>query len=82
MEDRQLVGEVVEYRGAIAEAVPDDWSPLGSRFLETNDPVHVLSAVVVYVVPDAEGVGLKSIEFRLERVEVASSPLTLQLHTV
>jgi hypothetical protein len=82
MEDRQLVREVVECRRGIAEAVPDDWSPLGSRVLDTNDPIHVLSSVVVYIVPDAESVGSKNVEFRFERVEVAPRPLALKLHTV
>jgi len=42
----------------------------------------MFSAVVFYVVPDAKGVARKGVELCFERVEVAPSPLALQLHTV
>ncbi len=42
------------------------------------DPVDVLSASTFYVVPEAESVAAKGIEFRLESVEVVLSPLALE----
>ena len=64
------------------ETVTDDRSPLRSRVPEAIDPVDVLSAFTFYDVLAAVSVALKGIEFRLQSVEVVSSPLALELDAV
>jgi hypothetical protein len=49
---------------------------------EAIDPVDVLSAFTFYDVLAAVSVALKGIEFRLQSVEVVSSPLALELDAV
>jgi hypothetical protein len=78
VENRELVGELVEGRRSVVQTVTDDRSPLRSRVPKAIDPVDVLSASTFYVVPEAVSVAAKGIEFRLESVEVVLSPLALE----
>jgi len=78
VEDRELVGELVEGRGGVVETVTDDRSPLRSSVPKAIDPVDVFSAATFYVVPEAVSVAAKGIEFRLESGEVVLSPLALE----
>jgi hypothetical protein len=82
VEDCELIGQLVEGRRRIVETVTDDRSPLGSRVPDAIDPVHMHSASTFYVVTKAVGVALKGIEFRFERAEVVSGPLTLEPYAV
>jgi hypothetical protein len=78
VENRELVGELVESRRGVVETVTDDRSPLRSRVPKAIHPVDVLPASPFYVVPEAVSVAAKDIEFRLESVEVVLSPLALE----
>jgi hypothetical protein len=77
-ESRELVRELVEGRRGVVDAVTDDRSPLRRRVPEAIDPVDVLSTFSFYDVLEGVSVALKGIEFCLESVEVASSPLALE----
>ena len=82
VENRELIGELVEGRRGVVKTVTDDRAPLRSRVPEAIDPVDVLSAFTFYDVLDAVSVAPKGIEFRLESVEVVTSPLALELDAV
>jgi len=77
-ENRELVGELVEGRRGVVDTVTDDRSPLRRRVPEAIDPVDVLSAFTFDDVLERVSVAPKGIEFRLESVEVVSSPLALE----
>jgi hypothetical protein len=78
VENRELIGELVEGRRRVVETVTDDRSPLGSRMPQAIDLVDVHSALTLYVMTEAVRVEPKVIEFRFESVEVVSSPLALE----
>jgi hypothetical protein len=82
VENRELVGELVERRCGVVETVTDDRSPLRSRVPKAIDPVDVLSASTFDAVPEAVSVAAKGIEFALECVEVVASPLALKADAV
>jgi hypothetical protein len=82
VENRKLISELVQSRRGIVETVTDDRSPLGSRVPHTIHPVDVHAAVTLNLTTEAVRVTPEDIEFRVEGVEVMSSPLTLEADAV
>jgi hypothetical protein len=82
VENRELIGELVETRRRIVETVTNDRPPLGSRVPQAIDLVDVHSALMLYAMTEAVRVAPEGIEFRFESVEVVSSPLALEADAV